>query len=65
MLGFADDTSAVDKLSNKAKMTEILRRRLEDNGEMVHPDKDECMAAGKIRDGEELQALGADLKNKV
>ena len=58
VLGFADDTSAIDKLSNREKMTEILRRRLEVNGEMVHPDKDEFMAAGKMREGDDLEALG-------
>ena len=47
VLGFADDTSAVDKLSNRTQMTETLRRRLGVNGEIVHPDKDEFMAAGK------------------
>lgn len=65
VLGFADETSAIDQLSNREKMTEILRRRLEINGEMVHPDKDEFMAAGKMREGDELQAIGAGLKNKV
>ena len=62
MLGFAGDTSAVDKLSNRDKTVEALRTRLAVNGEMVHPDKDEFIAAGKMR--EKIQRHSARDSNK-